>query len=372
MAAERGEGAVDPDDSGKAKKPLSAYRAARRFLLGASALGLALPFVFAAQSSSLGAAASVVAVGLGIAVASMAAGGLVGFVFGIPTSLQNTRAPAEPNGQAPEDRHGAYAGNTSLEQISDWLTKILVGVGLTQLASIPSGLVALGDFLAGGLGDLPGATVFAPALVVFAVLDGFFLGYLWTRLHLPSLFAESDLLQELASAEERGREQGEQKALIATSTAAEAGVAAGVAPAAGALEGGLNALWADDQPDNNTNVRQTIERLLGVKFDIARTTDEAVTTLSANRDRYAFVISDMGRPSDRRAGFTLLQRLRDEGIDVPYIIYAASATSDQDRDAKSRGAVGMTNSPSRLLELVSQVVRGLTPPAKEKAAKPKP
>ena len=106
----------------------------------------------------------------------MAGGGLVGFVFGIPRLLQDASpAPQAPDGTGanarPTDGAAPYGGNTSLEQISDWLTKILVGVGLTQLANIPDGLNSLGEFLAPGLGNLPGAEVFSIGLVVFAVLD---------------------------------------------------------------------------------------------------------------------------------------------------------------------------------------------------------
>jgi len=46
----------------------------------------------------------------------------------VPRSLQEVPSA---NGQP------GYSGNTNLEQISDWLTKILVGVGLTQLREIP-------------------------------------------------------------------------------------------------------------------------------------------------------------------------------------------------------------------------------------------
>src|SRR4051794_3184543 len=163
------------------QRPLREYLSARNFLLWASVIGIALPIVFAAQAGSLATFAYVATVGIGIVLASMAAGGLLGFLFGIPTSLQNTvTAPTPAEGQVAGGAPAAlYAGNTSLEQISDWLTKILVGVGLTQLSAIPTALGNLGTFLAGGLGSLPGAEVFAPLIVVFALLDGFFLSYLW-------------------------------------------------------------------------------------------------------------------------------------------------------------------------------------------------
>jgi hypothetical protein len=71
---------------------------------------------------------------------------LGGFLFGIPRSV--------PVGAGPDDHtHGSHAVNTKLEQISDWLTKILIGIGLVELARISGYLDALvhevGDALGG-------------------------------------------------------------------------------------------------------------------------------------------------------------------------------------------------------------------------------
>jgi hypothetical protein len=348
-----------PDAKAEKKKAsLGAYLTARRFLFGASVIGIALPFIFALQSTSVVEGATVVAVGLGIFIASMAVGGLIGFVFGIPTSLQGTRAPAPTDGNATSDPAGFYIGNTSLEQISDWLTKILVGVGLTQLASLPSGLVELGNYLAGGLGNLPGANVFAAALVVFALLDGFFQSYLWTRLNLPSLLAESDRLQLVASAKEEGRQEGEANLVAATSEAREVTEAAGAQPAA-ATEGRFMALWVDDNPDNNVRERRWIERSLPVTFETARSTDEAMNLLTADKGRFAFVISDMSRDFDRTAGFTLLGKMQKANINLPFIIYAGSATPERVAEAQRRGVLGVTTTLSELVSLVTQIVRDL-------------
>ena len=87
---------------------------------------------------------------LGIAVllsgSCVMVGGLLGFLFGIPKALQLRQEPetVKPTGQG-ENRNNrqAYRANTNLEEVSDWLTKILVGVGLTQLNSIPSKVVAV-------------------------------------------------------------------------------------------------------------------------------------------------------------------------------------------------------------------------------------
>src|SRR6266498_647278 len=80
----------------------------------------------------------IIGVGLAIAGAALMIGGFLGFLFGIP----RTGTVIE------SDVHG----NTNLEQISDWLTKILVGVGLTQISEIPTFLEKLSASLEANLG----------------------------------------------------------------------------------------------------------------------------------------------------------------------------------------------------------------------------
>jgi CheY-like chemotaxis protein len=353
---------MDSDASGRSdSKSFGAYKNARRLLVGGMVMGLVLPAVYAVQAGSIVQFVSVTSVGLVVVAASLTLGGLLGFIFGIPRFLQEGR-PTSPDEDTTEDaknnRHAPYAGNTSLEQISDWLTKILIGVGLTQLANIPGALADLGDSVAVGLGGFPGAAIFIPGLVVFALLDGFFLGYLWTRLYLPSLFAESDVRALIASAKQEGVEQGEQNVIRASSTAAEVRPPESVKT----TRTRLKALWVDDRPANNRNEIQWMGNLLGIQFETKTSTDEAIEALTANPNEYTLVISDMGRPGDPRAGYTLLEQMKERGIRVPFIIYAGSGAAAHDEEARSRGALGITNRPTRLLELVTEAIKGQAGP----------
>ena len=356
---------MDSEPADEAHAPrFGGYKNARRLLIGGMVVGFALPVAFSLQSSTPSQVLSTATVGLAIVVASLAIGGLIGFVFGIPRLLQAESTPPGPGAQGePEHpgRRAPYAGNTSLEQISDWLTKIIVGVGLTQLANVPAALASLGQTLAGGLGNLPGAAVFGAGLVVYAVLDGFFLSYFWTRLYLPSLFVESDLSALLTNAKERGIKQGELQALRTTTPAPEPGAAF---QPGGAEEGRPQALWVDDHPENNEGEADLIEQRCGVRIRNVTSTDEALKVLQSDPGTYAFVITDMGRGTDRRAAYTLIRKMRQQGNDQPVIVYAASASPQEDLEARRRGAVAMTNSPSRLIELVGEVVR--TASAKQK------
>ena len=93
-------------------------------IIGVPALAL---LGFAGYCATLGSSAvlSALGVGLGVAAAATAVGAFLGFLFGIPRTLQGNTTPGP-------DEIADYRPNTNLEQISDWLTKILVGVGLVK------------------------------------------------------------------------------------------------------------------------------------------------------------------------------------------------------------------------------------------------
>jgi len=112
-------------------------------------------------------------------------------------------------------------------------------------------------------------------------------------------------------------------------------------------------LWVDDRPANNIHERQALEAL-GVTFVIALSTDEAIEKLKAQS--FDAIISDMGRPPDPQAGYTLLDKIRSSGDRTPYIIYASSRSPEHQAEARRRGAVGCTNRPNELFEMVLSVL----------------
>jgi hypothetical protein len=119
-----------------------------------------------------------------VAAAAWFAGGFIGFLFGIPRSL------AQPTPDTAGDPR--YSPNTNLEQISDWLTKILVGVGLVQFTAFASRAGDLVRFLGPALGGGAIGEAFAAALLVFSSVGGFLSFYLITRIYLPRAFAQAD------------------------------------------------------------------------------------------------------------------------------------------------------------------------------------
>src|ERR1700733_13828403 len=120
---------------------------------------------------------------------SFLAGGLVGLLFGIPRSAL---------GSAGTTATGRYQANSNLVEVSDWLTKIIVGVGLVQIGRLEPALSRLAANLKAPLGGQPTSAAFGMALVIANVLLGFLFFYLWARsllqrdLELSDGFADSD------------------------------------------------------------------------------------------------------------------------------------------------------------------------------------
>lgn len=116
-------------------------------------------------------------------------------------------------------------------------------------------------------------------------------------------------------------------------------------------------LWVDDHPDNNIHERKAFEAI-GLRFTLARSTEEALTILGGRDRPFAAIISDMGRPPDPRAGYTLLDTLRSpgRGDKTPFIIYAGSSAPEHKRETTEHGGQGCTNYPEELFRLVTKAI----------------
>ena len=118
----------------------------------AMAIGLVFIFLYALRYSFTP-SHGVTILGAGVlgAGASLFVGFLLGFIFCIPRTPNRNNAPANPgaggtaSGTQPVPSSAAPPSssvqtNSNLEEISDWLTKIIVGVGLVELSKIPGKL----------------------------------------------------------------------------------------------------------------------------------------------------------------------------------------------------------------------------------------
>lgn len=160
-------------------------------LLGVMILGLISIMVYASTTNGNGRAIG--SFGFLLAGGCLLLGSLVGFLFGIPRSLQHEHNTSTSDARDALDTTGRYRPNTNLEQISDWLTKILVGVGLTQLGDIPEYLDDGATYLAKALGNNEYSTPIGLWIIIYFSSCGFLFGYLWTRLFLSRALAESEV-----------------------------------------------------------------------------------------------------------------------------------------------------------------------------------
>lgn len=108
-------------------------------------------------------------------------------------------------------------------------------------------------------------------------------------------------------------------------------------------------LWVDDRPNNNIFERQSLEAV-GISFALATSTEDALDKVS--QQRFDVIISDMGRPNDNRAGYTLLDKLRASNNQTPFVIYAGSNAQEHKIEARKRGAIGSTNRATELFAYV--------------------
>jgi hypothetical protein len=125
--------------------------------------------------------------GLSLAVvgASVAVGALAGFLFGVPLFTEDTKGAKPLSGTR-------LVMNSNLGQVSDWLTKIVIGIGLIQFTTIVHGIGWIGESYARALGaTTPGESseaMFAEASVVIGVAVAFIFEYLFVVSRLPEVW----------------------------------------------------------------------------------------------------------------------------------------------------------------------------------------
>ncbi len=138
--------------------------------------------------------------------ACLAVGHLIGFLFGIPRV--NKGGPSTPqvnasqgSGHIPNasvSETTPYEVNTNLQDISDWLTKIIVGLGLIELNKSYTHLQTAATFISTSLGGNSTLAISGGIIVYFTTV-GFLGGYITTRLFLGAAFVRAD--RALSSAE---------------------------------------------------------------------------------------------------------------------------------------------------------------------------
>jgi CheY-like chemotaxis protein len=112
-------------------------------------------------------------------------------------------------------------------------------------------------------------------------------------------------------------------------------------------------LWVDDRPENNVYERQAFEAV-GLKFSLALSTDSALAAMA--RQKFAAVISDMGRKEGPREGYVLLDAMRAGGNQTPLYFYASSNAPEHKKETREHGGQGCTNNAQELFHMVTKAV----------------
>jgi hypothetical protein len=109
-------------------------------------------------------------------------GVMLGYLFGLRPSGQTKGADGQASTALPQ---------SNLEEIADWLTKLILGAGLVALTKLPAPILRFVTFMAIGVDPTPAAKVtpvgaggnpaIALAIMGFFSTCGLLYGYLWTR-----------------------------------------------------------------------------------------------------------------------------------------------------------------------------------------------
>lgn len=170
---------------------------------------LLLPLLFAAVCAAMWVGWKADAVGpvLLWVFASLAAGGTAGFLFGIPKAgiplktdppapapASGSTAQRPASGAAPASTPLRSRPNTNLEEVSDWLTKILVGLTLVNFNDLKETVWRISQNAAAAMRPQPTSAdvSIATAIVVGFALIGFLAVYLYMRLFVQNAIVRSD------------------------------------------------------------------------------------------------------------------------------------------------------------------------------------
>lgn len=213
-----------------------------------------------------------------IGTATVSVGGLLGFLFGIPrTTRPRVSETSATNDGRREATTTPYEPSNNLEQVADWLTKILVGVGLVELGTLGNALAKVGDQVAKAVTPTPTGTAVVTEVVVvaFAVI-GFLASFLWTRIYYGGIQAraDSDIVNWVASKledQETRIDRADKVAQKLASGKLVPGAAAPQTPSTVAITAEIAAptgeMEAAMPSDLSVDVRQQVDRFLHTAVD---------------------------------------------------------------------------------------------------------
>jgi hypothetical protein len=142
--------------------------------------------------------------------AAGAVGAAAGFLFGLPRSRVADLTGSQPDvtssgAKADKPAEGTlstspvatyYLTNSNLIKVSDWLTTIIIGLGLVNLRQIGPAVRRLGSALKQPLGGAVYSGTIGVCVIIVGGLSAFLLAYLWTSIRVRELLEESERQSE--------------------------------------------------------------------------------------------------------------------------------------------------------------------------------
>jgi CheY-like chemotaxis protein len=330
--------------------------------------------------------------GFGFCVSGM----LLGFLFAIPRILPagaiiaSARAPATPGGKRETDPASAgvvsHNGqspseiNSNLVEVSDWLTKIIVGVGLVELKHLPTVARGVADYIAPSLGLAPAmAAPVAGGIMLFYSVLGFLIGYLLTRIYLAVIIkwadnqvknlnpvrldsgAEIDASELIRLHQTALADMQEAVVNIVSAMPEQSGLAA--SPTAPVVLPGApgRILWMDGRPANNALLIEQLTRA-NVVVEQVLTSKDALECLAKSAQSFDIVVTDM-------AGFEHGRSVPDAGIaltravlrllpEQPVLVYCTKKEAEMHGVAATEaGARLVTTSGTQLIAVAARILK---------------
>ena len=125
--------------------------------------------------------------------AAGAVGAAAGFLFGLPRSRVVDMTTGGQTGAASNPPPStSYLTNSNLIKVSDWLTTIIIGLGLVNLRKVPAAVEQLGAALKAPLGGMPYSGTIGVCVLIGGAVAAFLLAYLWTSIRVRELLEDSE------------------------------------------------------------------------------------------------------------------------------------------------------------------------------------
>ena len=226
--------------------------------------------------------------------------------------------PAATSAVDKDSASDGYETNNNLVEISDWLTKIVVGLGLINLKDLPHFLRRASAPLQPCLGDcyLP----FGVALILGFSTLGFLFGNVFTRLFLARAIALADPGRERLRKSEEEQARDTEEIVKNTRTKTAGGVVnPAVAMAPDEWKTKFRALAEEYQSDNMKDYRERLNH----KNDRADRIGEILLTAKASKTEVADFVA--ANPRDGFiAGFATYCITKPEKDDVSLLLRVAA------------------------------------------------